>query len=228
VSKVSIQLAEGPLDSTAPTLIEGKIFLGKLSRIIDSRFSGFGQIDAFSCVNRSSFGLGFGLGVSSYVADASVGNFTLFGSRVSVGGFEHPIDRLAIGAFQWGQTIEHWDVNETSKAFFLKNSKPEMAKTEIGSDVWIGNNVVVKAGVKIGHGSIIGAGSVVTKDIEDYSIVVGNPARLLRMRFSQDVIRELLNIEWWNFSLELLSRLDFSNVGESINILKKVKKDIEE
>jgi acetyltransferase-like isoleucine patch superfamily enzyme len=71
--------------------------------------------------------------------------------------------------------------------------------TVIGSDVWIGANSVVKQGVSIGNGAIIGAGSVVTKDVEPYSIVVGIPARHLRYRFSDETIRAIRESEWYSY-----------------------------
>lgn len=70
----------------------------------------------------------------------------------------------------------------------------------IGSDVWIGNDVTVISDVTIGDGSVIGAGSVVTKDVPPYSIVVGNPAKVIKYRFDKDIIEKLERIQWWNFS----------------------------
>lgn len=69
----------------------------------------------------------------------------------------------------------------------------------IGSDVWIGRNTVILSGTNIGDGAVIGAGSIVTKDVPPYGIVVGNPARLVRYRFDQDVILKLLQIKWWDW-----------------------------
>ena len=69
----------------------------------------------------------------------------------------------------------------------------------IGNDVWIGKNAIILSGVTIGDGAVIGAGSVVTKDVEPYAIVAGNPANLIRKRFDQKTIDELLKIKWWNW-----------------------------
>ena len=79
-------------------------------------------------------------------------------------------------------------------------------KTYIGNDVWIGANVVIKSGVKIGDGAIIGAGAVVTKDVEPYSVVVGVPARVVRKRFNEEIIKKLLEIRWWNWSNDMLKK----------------------
>jgi hypothetical protein len=72
----------------------------------------------------------------------------------------------------------------------------------IGSDVWIGSNVTVLQGVTVGHGAVIAAGAVVTKDVPPYAIVGGVPAKVIRYRFAPEVVRELLELRWWEWPLE--------------------------
>jgi acetyltransferase-like isoleucine patch superfamily enzyme len=76
----------------------------------------------------------------------------------------------------------------------------------VGNSVWIGDDVIVLPDVKIGDGAIIGAGSVVTKDVVPFSIVAGVPARIIKKRFSDDVIDVLMEIKWWDWSLEKIKR----------------------
>ena len=76
------------------------------------------------------------------------------------------------------------------------------ADTVIGHDVWFGREVKVLPGARIGSGAIIGAGAVVGGTVEPYSIIVGNPGRVLRMRFSDRVIARLLDIAWWDWPIE--------------------------
>ncbi|MBL7481764.1 type B chloramphenicol O-acetyltransferase [Legionella bononiensis] len=71
--------------------------------------------------------------------------------------------------------------------------------TEVGHDVWIGAEAMIMPGIKIGHGALIGARSVVTKNVEPYTLVAGNPAKPIRKRFSEEQIKQLLTIEWWNW-----------------------------
>jgi acetyltransferase-like isoleucine patch superfamily enzyme len=78
----------------------------------------------------------------------------------------------------------------------------------IGHDVWIGQNVTLLSGVTIGTGAIIGANSLVTKNIPPYSIAVGNPAEVIRVRFSLDIIDRLLKSEWWSLSDEQIIELE--------------------
>ena len=70
-------------------------------------------------------------------------------------------------------------------------------RTVIDSDVWIGEMALIKAGVRIGVGAVVGMGSVVTRDVEPYAIVAGNPARIIRKRFDDETIKALLELKWW-------------------------------
>lgn len=77
----------------------------------------------------------------------------------------------------------------------------------VGNDVWFGRECVVMPGVKIGDGAIVAAYSVVTKDIEPYSVVGGNPARLIKKRFGDELIELLLRLKWWDFEPEALAEI---------------------
>lgn len=73
---------------------------------------------------------------------------------------------------------------------------------EIGHNAWIGDSVIILPDVKIGNGAVIGAGSIVTKDIPPYAIAVGNPARIIKFRFSQKMQEDIEKLQWWKWSLE--------------------------
>ena len=77
--------------------------------------------------------------------------------------------------------------------------------TIIGNDVWIGNNVTIMPGVKIGDGAVIGTNATVTKDVEPYSIVAGNPAKLIRKRFDDETIEFLLKLKWWDWAIDKIA-----------------------
>ena len=89
-----------------------------------------------------------------------------------------------------------------------KNKIEESLHTSIGNDVFIGANVTVLDGVKIEDGAVIGAGAVVVKDVPPYAVVVGVPARIIKYRFDQQTIGELLKRKWWDGSLEDLSKVE--------------------
>ena len=95
----------------------------------------------------------------------------------------------------------------------------------VGNDVWIGSNVLIKAGVHIGDGAVIAMGAVVTKDVPDYAIVGGVPARILRYRFTESQRTELQRLKWWNKDVSWISKNAdiFDNVDNLIVTLKEEK-----
>ena len=101
---------------------------------------------------------------------------------------------------------------------------PFKGNTVIGNDVWIGQNAVILPGVHVGDGAIIGANSVVGSDVAPYNIVIGNPAKVLRKRFDDELIGLLLQFKWWDKSVEeinnLIPILTYSD-------LQKVREEIE-
>ena len=91
----------------------------------------------------------------------------------------------------------------------LLDNKPTPSKGDvtIGNDVWIGENVMILSGVKIGDGAVIGAGSVVGGDVAPYSVVIGNPARLIKWRFGRPWIKTVEALRWWDWPLEKLDEM---------------------
>ncbi|WP_317134939.1 MULTISPECIES: CatB-related O-acetyltransferase [Halocynthiibacter] len=102
------------------------------------------------------------------------------------------------------------------------NVIPGKGNTVVGNDVWIGMDAKIMPGVRIGDGAIIASGSVVTKDVPAYAIAAGNPAKVVKMRFDADTIRELLEIQWWNWPVELIEEHHDLIAGADISALKHV------
>jgi len=97
---------------------------------------------------------------------------------------------------------------------------PEQKDTRIGNDVWFGHESMIMHGVTIGDGAIIAARSVVTRDVPPYTIVGGNPARIIRKRFSDEIIENLLEIKWWDWDYEKITHNIQAIVGADIEKLK--------
>jgi len=197
-----------------------------LSEILDTDCKGNYQIGMYSSVNRCILGIGGGVGVSTYISDSEIGPYTMIGSRVSIGGFGHPKNWLSVAAFQWGQNITHWGVPEEALNRFRDYEKPDYKKTNIGADCWVGNNAVILSGLFVGEGAIVGAGSVVTKDVPPYAIVVGNPAKEIGYRFEPEIIKELVEVSWWDLPLNELSKLDFKDISNAIRQIKEIRSRI--
>lgn len=75
----------------------------------------------------------------------------------------------------------------------------------IGNDVWISSHVIIMSGVKIGNGAVVACGSVVVKNVPDYAIVGGNPAKIIRYRFPEEVIQKFLSLKWWDWDIEKIN-----------------------
>lgn len=120
------------------------------------------------------------------------------GTQFVMGAANHRIDSVTTYPFNVFGGM--WQENTSDHLTQL----PFKGDTIIGNDVWLGRNCIIMPGVKIGNGAIIGAHSVVTKDVEPYSVVGGNPARFIKKRLSQELIDILQALEWWDFSSEKL------------------------
>ena len=129
-------------------------------------------------------------GYDCEIINCKIGSFCSIANNVVIGGGMHPIEWVSTSpVFYKGR--------DSVKAKFSEHERAKHKLTEIGHDVWISQNVLIKQGVCIGTGAVIGMGSVVTKDVEPYTIVAGNPAKIIRKRFSDEIIQSLLRSEWW-------------------------------
>ncbi|MCR5688349.1 MAG: CatB-related O-acetyltransferase [Lachnospiraceae bacterium] len=114
-------------------------------------------------------------------------------------------------------TVTGDDLEKSMRSKYLSNCRKPLPV--IGNDVWIGHGVTVVNGVSIGDGAIIAAGSVITRDVEPYSIVGGNPAKLIRYRFDEKTIERLLKLRWWEYGPDILHGIDLSDVDGGVDKL---------
>lgn len=135
------------------------------------------------------------IGNNSFVSDTDIGSFTSISTDCYIGGTSHPTDWVSTSP-----VFHKWE--NIMKKNFARHEFEIFKRTTIGNDVWIGNRVMVKAGVKIADGAVIGMGSIVTKDIGPYEIWAGNPARMIRKRFDDETIATLEEMKWWNWNDE--------------------------
>jgi virginiamycin A acetyltransferase len=121
------------------------------------------------------------------------------GARFLLSSANHPI--LGSTAFPFFIFGDDW----LERSADLLPSIPSRGDTVIGNDVWIGRDAVIMPGVTVGDGAIIGASAVVASDVPPYGTVVGNPARLIGRRYSDEEIDRLLRIAWWNWPIEMIT-----------------------
>lgn len=138
-----------------------------------------------STIDRCSF-----CGYDCTILNTDIGSFVSIASGVTIGGIAHPMHFVSMSpAF-----LSHKDSIKTK--FARLDYLPDI-RTEIGSDVWIGDGAFIKAGVCIGNGAVVGMGAVVTKNVPDYAVVAGNPARVVRYRFDENIRAALSASQWW-------------------------------
>lgn len=168
-----------------------------------STFTKFSEIRRFAKLNHSHIGKYTRINAHCHLARVTVGNFTAIGMNSIMGLGRHPLNYAS-----------------TQSIFYKKNNmkndwvKPidfiEGLPINIGNDVWIGRQCTVMDGVNIGDGAVIATGAIVTKDIPPYAIAAGIPAKIIKYRFSEEIIERLLEIKWWHFNdNEIQDNLEF-------------------
>lgn len=162
-----------------------------------SSFTKQSEIRRFSKLKNSRVGRYSRINPGCKIMNTTIGNFTAIGRDTTIGLGRHPMDYLST------QNIFYKNNKMTNK--WVKQIHLPPMNIHIGSDVWIGIEAMIMDGVKIGNGAVIGARSVVTKDVPPYAIVVGQPARIIKYRFSEEIIEELEKIQWWNLNDEVIS-----------------------
>lgn len=168
------------------------------SKIYNSEFGNFNVV--FNDVLMESCVLGDHTYVQkkATIFNADIGRFCSIASGVSIGPGIHKIDGVST------HPVFYLHNTPLAKEFCDKDLFVSSKRTSVGHDVWIGEKAIVLDGVTIGTGAIVAAGSVVTKDVEPYSIVGGLPAKHIKYRFDEKEIEALLKSEWWNYSEEWL------------------------
>jgi len=137
------------------------------------------------------------------IVNCEIGQFCSISDEVVIGGAEHPTSWVSTSPVF--QNVKHSGPKKKFSEFDFEGIK----KTVIGNDVWIGRRAIIKAGVTVGDGAVIGSGSVVTKDIPPYAIVGGVPAKVIKYRFDENTIAELLKTKWWDLPDEKIESVAY-------------------
>ncbi len=141
-----------------------------------------------------------------------IGRYSSLGMGIQRLGGNHPTDRFTSSQITYNKMFgpyqDYFNTNEGSDFEIKGMQSTNGSPVVIGHDVWVGQEVrFVSTGITVGNGAIIAAGAMVTKDVPPYAVVGGVPAKVIRYRFSDEVIQELERLQWWNYAYP-----DFANV----------------
>ncbi|HVI90396.1 MAG TPA: chloramphenicol acetyltransferase [Dongiaceae bacterium] len=134
------------------------------------------------------------------IFNAVIGKFCNIASGVRLNPTNHPTSRASQHHFTYRSRSHHLAADDDADIFAWRQAQ----RVTVGHDVWIGHNAIVLPGRSIGTGAAVGAGAVVTKDVPDYTIVAGNPARIIRRRVDEATEKALKRIAWWDWNPERL------------------------
>jgi len=151
----------------------------------------------------------------SKVGNTSIGAFCSIAQGTCIGGMgSHPVDLISTHPLFYSSTPL------VGLTFNNSNLYEDQKRTHIGNDVWIGQNAIILDGVKIGNGSIVAAGAVVTKDVPDYAVVAGVPAKVIKFRFVPEDIIYLNKLKWWDLPINELNKNKSLFLASNLDVLR--------
>ena len=175
------------------------------------------RLGAYCEVGARTMLLDVVMGDYSYVVNDSQITYTTIGKFCSIAAMtrinpgNHPMHRATQAHFTYRAGAYFEDESDEAEFFDWRRSH----RVHIGHDVWIGHGAIILPGRNIGTGAVIAAGAIVTKDVPAYTIVAGNPARIVRRRFSEEIASRLAKLAWWDWDHEALRAAlpDFRKLG---------------
>lgn len=181
------------------TLVGEHCTIGDYSELIKSEISDYVVINRRNYISDSQIAMGTYTGHNVTIKNTQIGKFCSLSWNLSIGGKNHDYQRVTtFPTYHWSRIFPNAGIDEAA----LIQPQP----TVIGNDVWVGAGAIILRGVQVGDGAVIGSGAVVTKDVAPYSIVAGVPAKEIKTRFDESTIKALLDIEWWNWPLEIIQQ----------------------
>ncbi len=180
------------------------------AEVRDSRLGAYTEVGARTKVAETTMGDYSYVVNDSQIIYTEIGRFCSIAAQTRINPGNHPLERVALSHFTY-----------RSSAYGLGGDDPAIfawrraSKVTLGHDVWIGHGAIVLPGISIGTGAAIGAGTIVTKDVPPFAVVVGNPGRVLRYRFPEAIREALLRLAWWDWPHALLGErmADFRTLG---------------
>jgi len=139
------------------------------------------------------------------IANAQIGKFANIASFARIGPTDHPMHLASLHHFHY-RSADYWDDAEHDPEFFAHRHS---RVAHIGHDTWIGHNAIIRPEVTIGHGAVVAAGALVTKDVAPYHVVAGLPAKPMKDRLPEVVAQRMMDLAWWDWDhVTLRARLE--------------------
>jgi acetyltransferase-like isoleucine patch superfamily enzyme len=164
---------------------------------------------------------------SEFLVETTIGRYCSISWNTRILYNNHPLDRISTSSFSYdadciifSQCLEDFSVTDFCYSAPVELRPGRNASPVIENDVWIGQDVTLARGITLGNGCVVGAGSLVTKSVPPFAIVGGNPARIIRFRFDERTIEQLLRIRWWDYKFSDLVGMPLDNIPRFLNELE--------
>lgn len=152
-----------------------------------------------------------------------VGRYCSIAGGLKFMGERHPYERISSSSFTYDQhfaVVRQYLDDMGLKGIKVESTQTAQNNATFGNDVWIGEGVTLGNGIHIGDGAIVAANSHVVKDVPPYAIVGGNPAKIIKYRFADEVIERLLRVKWWNYSFVNFEKKSFLEPTKALDMLE--------
>jgi acetyltransferase-like isoleucine patch superfamily enzyme len=187
-----------------------------VSNIINCKIDAQSRVYGNHVLNNVTVGKGTYIATNAYISHTHIGKFCSVGPNFLCGYGFHPTNGISSSPSFYSTR------KQTGFTFSEFNKCEERQQINVGNDVFIGMNVTILDGITIGHGAVIGAGAVVTKNIPPYAVAVGCPIKIIKYRFSNEIIDSLIESRWWDQDDIILKEIEkhFFDVEKFLEIIK--------
>lgn len=177
----------------------------------DSRLGAWTAVGARTTIGESVMGDYSYVVNDSSIMYAEIGKFCSIAAHTRINPGNHPLQRVALHHFTYRSKSYQLGPEDDSGFFDWRRADNVI----LGHDVWLGHGAVILPGVRVGTGAAIGAGAVVSKDIPEFAVAVGVPAKVIKYRFPEEIRQQLLSLAWWNWDRARLAEAlpDFRNLS---------------
>lgn len=157
---------------------------------------------------------------SSLSQTSTIGRYCSIARNVQIMENNHPLDRFTTSPITYHKKYKG--------KFNLHDIHDEEKSVHIEHDVWIGESVTLKRGIRVGTGAVIGYGALVTKNVPPYSVVAGVPARIIRYRYSKEIIDQLLDLKWWQYDLSKYNLSPTCTIEDFLHLIRSIEHEYDD